>query len=135
MKVRVKDAIPSIWRGEVVLDIDESSSIALVNDEESFPIVEIETRINVIGRIWSIDAFPNGIGISRWSVTLVDQSGSAGVIAFKQFIPVLAAGLSRGDEIAILNGEVGEFNGRPQVRIGPNTRVVSIRTSEDVPGF
>ena len=135
VKVRVKDAIPSIWRGEVVLDIDESSSIALVNDEESFPIVEIETRINVIGRIWSIDAFPNGIGISRWSVTLVDQSGSAGVIAFKQFIPVLAAGLSRGDEIAILNGEVGEFNGRPQVRIGPNTRVVSIRTSEDVPGF
>ena len=104
VKVRVKDAIPSIWRGEVVLDIDESSSIALVNDEESFPIVEIETRFNVIGRIWSIDAFPNGIGISRWSDTLVDQSGSAGEIAFKQFIPVLAAGLSRGDEIAILIG-------------------------------
>ena len=52
------------------------------------------------------------------------------MIAFKQFIPVLA-GLSRGDEIAILNGEVGEFNGRAQVRVGPNTRVVSVRTSED----
>jgi len=117
------------------LDIDESSAIVLADEGETYPIVEIETRINVIGRIWSIDAFPNGIGISRWAVTLVDQSGSAGVIAFKQFIPVLAAGLSRGDEIAILNGEVGEFNGRAQVRIGPNTRVVSIRTSEDVPGF
>ena len=57
------------------------------------------------------------------------------MIAFKQFIPVLAAGLSRGDEIAILNGEVGEFNGRAQVRVGPNTRVVSVRTSEDVPSF
>ncbi|MDP6329196.1 MAG: hypothetical protein QGG22_05235, partial [Candidatus Thalassarchaeaceae archaeon] len=68
-------------------------------------------------------------------VTLVDSSGTAGVIAFKQFIPVLAAGLSRGDEIAILNGEVGEFNGLKQVKIGPNTRVVSVRTSEDVPEF
>ena len=135
VKVRVEGAIPSIWRGEVVLDIDESSRISLAKEDESSPIVEIETRINVIGRIWSIDAFPNGLGISRWSVTLVDQSGSAGVIAFKQFIPVLAAGLSRGDEIAILNGEVGEFNGRAQVRVGPNTRVVSVRTSEDVPSF
>ena len=135
VKVRVEGAIPSIWRGEVVLDIDESSRISLAKDDESSPIVEIETRINVIGRIWSIDAFPNGLGVSRWSVTIVDKSGSAGVIAFKQFIPVLAAGLSRGDEIAILNGEVGEFNGRAQVRVGPNTRVVSVRTSEDVPSF
>ena len=135
VKVRVEGAIPSIWRGEVVLDIDESSRISLAKDDESSPIVEIETRINVIGRIWSIDAFPDGLGVSRWSVTIVDKSGSAGVIAFKQFIPVLAAGLSRGDEIAILNGEVGEFNGRAQVRVGPNTRVVSVRTSEDVPSF
>ena len=135
VKVRVEGAIPSIWRGEVVLDIDETSRISLAKDDESSPIVEIETRINVIGRIWSIDAFPNGLGVSRWSVTIVDKSGSAGVIAFKQFIPVLAAGLSRGDEIAILNGEVGEFNGRAQVRLGPNTRVVSVRTSEDVPSF
>ena len=135
VKVRVEGAIPSIWRGEVVLDIDESSRISLAKEDESSPIVEIETRINVIGRIWSIDAFPNGLGVSRWSVTIVDKSGSAGVIAFKQFIPVLAAGLSRGDEIAILNGEVGEFNGRAQVRVGPNTRVVSVRTSEDVPSF
>ena len=102
VKVRVEGAIPSIWRGEVVLDIDESSRISLAKDDESSPIVEIETRINVIGRIWSIDAFPNGLGVSRWSVTIVDQSGSAGVIAFKQFIPVLAAGLSRGDEICLL---------------------------------
>ena len=135
VKVRVEGAIPSIGRGEVVLDIDESSRISLAKDDESSPIVEIETRINVIGRIWSIDAFPDGLGVSRWSVTIVDKSGSAGVIAFKQFIPVLAAGLSRGDEIAILNGEVGEFNGRAQVRVGPNTRVVSVRTSEDVPSF
>ncbi len=135
VKVRVTDAIPSVWRGEVVLDIDDESSISLATEEDSCPIVEIETRISVIGRIWSVDAFPDGQGISRWSVTLIDSSGYAGLIAFKQFIPVLAAGLSRGDEIAVLNGEVGEFNGRPQVKVGPNTRIVTVRTSEDVPKF
>ena len=57
-----------------------------------------------------------------------------GVIAFKQFIPVPRR-LPRGDEIAILNGEVGEFNGVPQVKIGPNTRVVSVRTSKMFPNF
>ena len=124
-----------LFGGEVVLDIDNQSSIIIAGDEETHPIVEIETRINVIGRIWSVNAFPDGQGISRWSITILDSSGAAGVIAFKQFIPVLAAGLSRGDEIAILNGEVGEFNGVPQVKIGPNTRVVSVRTSEDVPEF
>lgn len=134
-RVRVVDAIPSVWRGEVVLDIDNESAVVLAEEEDENPIVEIETRINVIGRIWSVNAFPDGKGISRWSVTIVDKSGSAGVIAFKQFIPVLAAGLSRGDEIAILNGEVGEFNGITQIKIGPNTRVVSFRTSEDVPNF
>ena len=134
-RVKVGGAIPSVWRGEVVLDVDDQSSIIIAGDEETHPIVEIETRINVIGRIWSVNAFPDGQGISRWSITILDSSGAAGVIAFKQFIPVLAAGLSRGDEIAILNGEVGEFNGVPQVKIGPNTRVVSVRTSEDVPEF
>ena len=134
-RVKVGGAIPSVWRGEVVLDIDEQSSVIIARDEETYPIVEIETRVNVIGRIWSVNAFPDGQGISRWSITILDSSGAAGVIAFKQFIPVLAAGLSRGDEIAILNGEVGEFNGVPQVKIGPNTRVVSVRTSEDVPEF
>ena len=133
--VRIRDAIPSVWRGEVVLDMDSESSVDLAGEADVHPIVEIETRINVIGRIWSVNAFPDGQGVSRWSVTLVDSSGTAGVIAFKQFIPVLAAGLSRGDEIAILNGEVGEFNGLKQVKIGPNTRVVSVRTSEDVPEF
>ena len=103
--------------------------------DSSEPIVEIETRASIVGRIWSVDAFPTGVGVSRWSVTLLDKSGIAGAVAFKQFIPVTAASMGRGDEIAILNGEVGEFNGRPQVRIGPNTRVVPLRSSSDLPDF
>ena len=68
-------------------------------------------------------------------VTMVDQTGSAGVVAFRQFIPLAAAGVTRGDEIAVLNGEVGEFNGQPQVRIGPGGRLVILKDSSEVPEF
>ena len=134
-RVMVRNAIPSVWRGEMILELDEKSSISLAEEDDSEPIVEIETRASIVGRIWSVDAFPTGVGVSRWSVTLLDKSGIAGAVAFKQFIPVTAASMGRGDEIAILNGEVGEFNGRPQVRIGPNTRVVPLRSSSDLPDF
>jgi len=85
--------------------------------------------------VWSVNAFPDGKGVTRWSVTMVDQTGSAGVVAFRQFIPLAAAGVTRGDEIAVLNGEVGEFNGQPQVRIGPGGRLVILKDSSEVPEF
>ena len=34
-----------------------------------------------------------------------------------------------------LNGEVGEWAGRPQVRIGPGARVVILKHAEDTPDF
>ena len=68
-------------------------------------------------------------------MTIVDQTGSAGVVAFRQFIPFAAAGVARGDEIALLNGEIGEFNGQPQVRIGPGGRLVILRNASEVPEF
>ena len=97
--------------------------------------MEVETRVSVVGRVWSVDAFPNGVDVTRWSITIMDQTGSAASVAFKQFIPVSAASITRGDDIAILNGEVGEWAGRPQVRIGPGTRVVILRHADDTPGF
>ena len=103
--------------------------------KEISEMIDIETRVNVVGRIWSINAFPNGKGVSRWAITLVDSSGSVGIVAFKQFIPVIAAGLSRGDEIAILNGEIGEFAGQKQVRLGPGARVVLLNSGEDLVPF
>jgi len=134
-RVRIDNTMASVWRGEIVLDLDAKSSVAIADDSDSAPIVDIETKVNAIGRGWSINAFPDGVGVTRWSVTLVDQTGSAGVVAFRQFIPIAAAGVSRGDEIAILNGEIGEFNGQPQVRIGPGGRLVVLRDASEVPGF
>ena len=134
-RVKIENALPSIWRSELVIDLDSESRITIAEDEEISEMIDIETRVNVIGRIWSINAFPNGKGVSRWAITLVDSSGSVGVVAFKQFIPVVAAGLSRGDEIAILNGEIGEFAGQRQVRLGPGARVVLLKSSEDLQPF
>ena len=134
-RVRIENAMASVWKGEVVLDIDDKSSVAIADESDSSPIVDIETKVNAIGRVWSVNAFPDGEGVTRWSVTMVDQTGSAGVVAFRQFIPLAAAGVTRGDEIAILNGEIGEFNGQPQVRIGPGGRLVILRDSSEVPEF
>ena len=134
-RVRIDNAMASVWRGEVVLDLDAKSSVEIAEDSDSAPIVDVETKVNAIGRVWSINAFPDGAGVTRWSITIVDQTGSAGVVAFKQFIPIAAAGVSRGDEIAILNGEIGEFNGQPQVRIGPGGRLVLLREASEVPDF
>ena len=134
-RVRIENAMASVWKGEVVLDLDEKSSVTIADESDSAPIVDIETKVNAIGRVWSVNAFPDGEGVTRWSVTLVDQTGSAGVVAFRQFIPLAAAGVARGDEIAVLNGEIGEFNGQPQVRIGPGGRLVILRNASEVPDF
>jgi hypothetical protein len=134
-RIKIENALTSIWRSELVIDLDSESSIVIAEEEEISEMIDIETRVNVIGRIWSINAFPDGKGVSRWAITLVDSSGSVGVVAFKQFIPVIAAGLSRGDEIAILNGEIGEFASQKQVRLGPGARVVLLKSSEDLKPF
>jgi len=134
-RVRVDNGLPSVWRGQLQIDLDDKSSVSLAKDGDSAPVVEVETRVSVVGKVWSIDAFPNGVDVHRWAITLMDRTGSAASVAFKQFIPVSAAAIARGDEIAILNGEVGEWAGRPQVRIGPGSRVVILRHSEDTTEF
>ena len=134
-RVRVDEGIPSTWRGQLQIDLDEKSSISIAQSTDSAPPVDVNTRVTVVGRVWSVDAFPNGIDYPRWALTLIDKTGSAGLVAFKQFIPVSAAAITRGDEIAILNGEVGEYAGRKQVKIGPGARVVTLRHSRDTPEF
>jgi len=134
-RVRVDEGMPSVWRGQLQFDLDDKSSISIATADDVAPVVEVETRVSVAGRVWSIDAFPNGVGVNRWSITLMDKTGSAASVAFKQFIPVSAPAISRGDEIAILNGEVGEWAGRPQVRIGPGARVVILKHAEDTIDF
>tara|TARA_B100000959_G_scaffold177410_1_gene185577 strand:- start:14264 stop:16099 length:1836 start_codon:yes stop_codon:yes gene_type:complete len=134
-RVKVENGVPSMWRGQLQIDIDGKSSVSIADEGDEAPVVEVETRVSVVGRVWSVDAFPNGVDVTRWSITIMDQTGSAASVAFKQFIPVSAASITRGDDIAILNGEVGEWAGRPQVRIGPGTRVVILRHADDTLGF
>ena len=134
-RVKVAKALAGIWRGELELSLDSESEVTIASEDESASIVEIETRVNIIGRIWSIDSFPDGAGNTRWAATLVDATGSAQIVAFKQFIPLSAAAVNRGDTIAVLNGEKGEWGGRPQVKCGPGTKVVIIADAEDVPEF
>ena len=58
------------------------------------------------------------------------QKWAAGTI-----FPLSAAAVKRGDTIAILNGEKGEWGGRPQVKCGPGTKVVIVSDADDVPEF
>lgn len=134
-RVRIDGGLASIWRGQLQIDLDGKSSVTIAGDGDEAPIVEVETRVSVVVRVWSIVAYPNGVDTHRWAITILDQTGSAASVAFKQFIPLSAAAITRGDEIAILNGEVGEWAGRPQVRIGPGARVVILRHSDDTPVF
>ena len=134
-RVKVSNALPSLWRGELQLNLDSDSEVSMANEEESAPVVDVETRVSIVARVWSIDSFPDGVGNTRWAATLVDATGSAQIVAFKQFIPLSAAAVKRGDTIAILNGEKGEWGGRPQVKCGPGTKVVIVSDAEDVPEF
>jgi hypothetical protein len=134
-RVRIEGGLASIWRGQLQIDLDGKSSVTIAEDGDEAPIVEVETRISVVARVWSIDAYPNGVDVHRWAITIMDQTGSAASVAFRQFVPLSAAAITRGDEIAILNGEVGEWAGRPQVRIGPGARVVILKHADEIPNF
>ena len=134
-RVRVKNAIPGIWRGNIELLLDEESEVVITDDEDEAPIVEIVTQVNVVGRVWSIDAIPNGVDVKRWAVTLLDQSGVCSVVAFRGSIPITAASVERGDEVAILNGTIGEFGGRAQVKLSPSSKVVHLRANDELPAF
>jgi len=134
-RVKVSNALPSLWRGELQLNLDAESEVSMANEEEAAPVVDVETRVSIVARVWSIDSFPDGVGNTRWAATLVDATASAQIVAFKQFIPLSAAAVKRGDTIAILNGEKGEWGGRPQVKCGPGTKVVIVSNADDVPQF
>ena len=134
-RVKVSNALPGLWRGELQLNLDADSEVSIADEDDSAPVVDVETRVSIVARVWSIDSFPDGVGNTRWAATVVDATGSAQIVAFKQFIPLSAAAVKRGDTIAVLNGEKGEWGGRPQVKCGPGTKVVIVSDAEDVPEF
>ncbi len=138
-EVRVVNGIARVWRGRLEIEIDDRSVIERADgpSDDDEEIIDIHTRTNVVGRVWSVDAvrgrLPNGETSTRWSVTLVDESGIGGLVAFKSFVPSTAPSVERGDWIAVVNGEIGEFAGRPQVRFGPGTSLLHLRDAHDLP--
>ena len=137
--VRVVGAIAKVWRGRLELEIDEIASIERSENplDDEVDMIDIHPRANIVGRVWSIDAvhgiLPNGNTSTRWALTIIDETGIAGVVAFKSMIPNAAPSVERGDWIGIVNGEVGEFAGRHQVRFGRGTTLVQLRDCEEIP--
>ncbi len=134
--VRVVDGLAKVWRGRLEIEVDDVARIERAGEpnEDEQDMIDIHPRANVVGRVWSIDSrrgvLPNGETSTRWALTIVDESGIAGVVAFRSMIPTTAPAVERGDWIGIVNGEIGEFAGRRQIRFGPGTTLLHLRDAD-----
>jgi len=140
-RVRVRGGLPSLWRGKTEISIDQYASIEISKGPESTDsdIIDIHPRVNVIGRVWSVESqkgpLPDGTYSDRWSITMIDKSGVINVIGFKMNVPDTSSGVNRGDIIAIINAEPGEFAKRKQVKCIPGTSILRIEDNENLPGW
>ena len=141
VRVRIRGGIPSLWRSKTEISIDHRASIERSDGPEpdDIEIIEIHPRVNVVGRVWSVESLrgplPNGGHSDRWSITMVDHTGVINVIGFKTNVPATSGGVNRGDIIAIINAEPGEFAGRKQVKCIPGTSILRLHNDEDLPGW
>ena len=141
VRVRIRGGIPSLWRSKTEISIDHHASIEQSDGPEpdDIEIIDIHPRVNVVGRVWSVESLrgplPNGGHSDRWSMTMVDHTGVINVVGFKTNVPATSAGVNRGDIIAIINAEPGEFAGRKQVKCIPGTSILRLHDDEDLPGW
>ena len=141
VKVRIRGGLPSLWRGKTEISIDQYASIE--RSEGSLPtdieIIEIHPRVNVVGRVWSVESqkgtLPDGRYSDRWSITMIDHTGVINVIGFKMNVPETSNGVNRGDIIAIINAEPGEFARRKQVKCIPGTSILRLQENENLPSW
>ena len=61
---------------------------------------------------------------------MADSSGVLTVIGFKMNVPEKARGVERGDVIAVINGQPGEFGGQKQIKCIRDTSIILISSSE-----
>jgi len=140
-RVRVRGGLPSLWRGKTEISIDQYASIELSEGPEptDIEIIEIHPRVNVVGRVWSVESqkgpLPDGRYSDRWSITMIDHTGVINVVGFKMNVPDTSTGVNRGDIIAIINAEPGEFARRKQVKCIPGTSILRLHQNEDLPGW
>ena len=141
VRVRINGGLPSLWRGRTEISIDHHASIELSEgpEPEDTEIIEIHPRVNVVGRVWSVESqrgpLPDGRHSDRWSITMIDHTGVINVVGFKTNVPDTSTSVKRGDIIAIINAEPGEFARRKQVKCIPGTSILRLRDNEDLPGW
>ena len=123
------------------ISIDQYSSVERSEGPEptDIEIIEIHPRVNVVGRVWSVESqkgpMINGTYSARWSITMIDKTGVINVVGFKMNVPDAASGVNRGDIIAIINAEPGEFARRKQVKCIPGTSILRLQDNENLPNW
>ena len=141
VKVRIKGGLPSLWRGKTEISVDHHSSVERSEgpEDNDIEIIDIHPRVNIVGRVWSVESLrgtlPDGTYSDRWSITMIDHTGVINVVGFKTNVPDTSAGVNRGDIIAIINAEPGEFAQRKQVKCIPGTSILRFHDNEDLPGW
>ena len=141
VRVRVREGLPSLWRGKTEISIDQYSSVERSEGPKptDIEIIEIHPRVNVVGRVWSVESqkgpMINGTYSDRWSITMIDKTGVINVVGFKMNVPDTASGVNRGDIIAIINAEPGEFARRKQVKCIPGTSILRLQDNENLPNW
>jgi|MDSW01.3.fsa_nt_gb hypothetical protein len=135
-RVRIRGGIPGLWRGRMQIEIDDSASIELSEgpQEKDLDLIDIHPRVNAIGKVWAVELKPgiqaDGSNQTTWKIKMADSSGVLTVIGFKMNVPEKARGVERGDVIAVINGQPGEFGGQKQIKCIRDTSIILISSSE-----
>ncbi len=136
-RVRIRRGIPGLWRGRIQIEVDNSASIELSDgpQEGDLDLIDIHPRVNAIGKVWAVELKPgiqpDGSNQTTWRVKIADSSGVLTVIGFKMNVPERARGVQRGDIIAIINGQPGEFGGQKQIKCIRDTSIIHISSSDE----
>ena len=138
--IRIRGARPTEWNLVPSLEIDADSVIEVIHplDADGEEITGLITGANVIGRVMTVRDGTwvknrSGSGKPKWRFTMYDATGRIDVVCYAFAVPEIARSIRPGDEIAILNGVLSEFFGRPEIKFQKSTQVVVLKRGEDVP--
>ena len=132
VRVRIRGGIPGLWRGRIQIEVDNSASIELSDGPQDgdVDLIDIHPRVNAIGKVWAVELKPgiqaDGSNQTTWRIKMSDSTGVLTVIGFKMNVPEKARSVERGDIIAIINGQPGEFGGQKQIKCIRDTSLILI---------
>ena len=136
--VRIVDGRPTEWNLTPALEVDDHSRIEIIDASEADgdEIVGLTTAASVVGRVMTIRDTTwhknrTGSGKPKWRLTIQDATGRIDVVAYGFVVPTSAPSVRPGDDIAILNGVLSEFFGRPEIKFQKGTRLAILRRGSD----